>query len=831
MTLPPNLIFVANSSGPLVAALRAPNPSKPFTISFILKFFPRFRRSYSSPHNVSLEHSLSTIAIISIPSASEASKQPIQVFLPSFFHYLRDKRRAGSYVLDEGAVHLEIVTQVVCWLHPFFKIQPGLHTTKSALMWLSPATDITLDLFINNMCRFCYMAVLQLPEPHLATIQEAFGSFIPDTTWTDLVPEHVLIIWWLISPGMKDKCIDRALAQKAIPPLTERTMPEAVLDFSLLPEHRKRTRQRLCASLTAWGQDADNPQHLLWLSGPVWVGKTYVARSIAEALDAEGYPNASFFCAQWQTENLSYHPTDIFQALIYQLALQIPPYRLIFARQLNQLGFTLLGHNPSLSFEALFTNLLIAPLSHQPLNSLSHQLISHVSHCPPVIVIDGLDEPLCQREFVEMIGKHAGVSKPRWIVCSRPVLYNRNALNEATQSICHQVWMGSDDNEAHEDVQRIFNEDLAVIRAGYQPQLSDSWPPSYIRHEIIGLVSGNVGIMNLVTDYIAKSTSSNDGSVNDQFNLCLEYLNGSRNPIEDGSPFRNLCKPYTRTLDFRPNDNIIPTVTTARLIVELFTRYSDKRPTMLVQANLLGLDEATFYESLEGLRPFLSQPLPSEVNEETMLMFHPSIANFLRACTLNWLSMQDVHLAVVSHALKWLKVRHKASLGSNFGHVVRELSWVPTAASGDFIADSVDSFAFSSCWRGFSKIHHPFLSQEATQLWKDLEDFDYEMDYLKYDDSIRDFVYFIRRLFQDRILDSDFNEFAVIDSCYPGFNDLKKKGEIVIRWDDDDPYEFVQPFFPDAKPEITCYSIHLRLGKHKKTPLLLLIGDVLQRTS
>ncbi|KAF5348461.1 hypothetical protein D9756_009607 [Leucocoprinus leucothites] len=155
-------------------------------------------------------HSLRRLySVVQVPLPSDSSTQPIQIYHASFSDYLRNKARAGKFVLDEGAIHLYVATRGLEWLGHCRK-EPSAQQALPNLTWPEDPTSPHSWIAVDSVCNFvftpCWRAFPQVPEASLSTLIEALKDFdfnITYSKWGDEVREFAYFIQWLVSSDAK----------------------------------------------------------------------------------------------------------------------------------------------------------------------------------------------------------------------------------------------------------------------------------------------------------------------------------------------------------------------------------------------------------------------------------------------------------------------------------------------------------------------------------------------------------------------------------------------------------------------------------------------------
>ncbi|KAJ7862970.1 hypothetical protein B0H13DRAFT_1638400, partial [Mycena leptocephala] len=190
------------------------------------------------------------------------------------------------------------------------------------------------------------------------------------------------------------------------------------------PRCHPETRTKMLGDLYKWSSETDPNSSVLWLHGPAGAGKSAIAQSFCQKLEAEGRLGASFFFKRG-------HPSrgtgnKLFPTAAYQLALCLPALK----RAISQI----VEDNPSIlerAFCVQLQKLIIEPCQ---------QIVRGRTL---IIVIDGLDE--CdgqdiQQEILHSIGTHVepGALPPRFLVASRPEPHIREMFESAALTKIHR---------------------------------------------------------------------------------------------------------------------------------------------------------------------------------------------------------------------------------------------------------------------------------------------------------------------------------------------------------------------------------------------------------
>ncbi|KAJ7852761.1 hypothetical protein B0H13DRAFT_1484916, partial [Mycena leptocephala] len=244
-----------------------------------------------------------------------------------------------------------------------------------------------------------------------------------------------------------------------------------------LPKCHPDTRTEMLEKLSNWSSKDEPNSRVLWLFGPAGAGKSAIALSFCQKLEAEGHLGATFF---FKRGHLSRgNGNKLFTTIAYQLALlKEPP-------DLKHTISRIVQDDPSIldrSLSAQLQKLIIQPC----------QLL--VRSCPLVIVIDGLDE--CegwnvQQEILRSIGNaFQQAFSLRLFIASRPEPHIRNAFSSPGLAGIHS---SMNINQSFDDVHRYLQDEFARIRRDHHETMADvpiPWPSAAVLDYLVEKSSG-----------------------------------------------------------------------------------------------------------------------------------------------------------------------------------------------------------------------------------------------------------------------------------------------------------------------------------------------------
>jgi hypothetical protein len=351
--------------------------------------------------------------------------------------------------------------------------------------------------------------------------------------------------------------------------------------------------------LHEWSLETNSKSGVLWLHGPAGAGKSAIAQSFCQNLEAEGRLGASFFFKRGHPSRGTGH--RLFPTIAYQLALCLP--------ELKQAISQIVEHNPSIIDRALSTQL--QKLIIEPCCQSLHG-------CTLVIVIDGLDE--CegrdfQQEIMCSIGSvmNQGPLPLRFFVASRPEPH----IHEIFQGMLNNLHYPFNVNQSTEDVRKYLLDKFARIHREHRATMAmvpEPWPSPNIINDLVEKSSGYFIYASTIIKFIDDK--------NFRPTERLAVIIGMEESCF-GVPFAALDQLYTQILaevPARPQLLKILKLT----ITEL--SYFPLSVTSIEQ--LLELEPGDIPLVLRGLHSVIK--LPEDNNEGILSFHHASFPDFLQ---------------------------------------------------------------------------------------------------------------------------------------------------------------------------------------------------------
>ncbi|KAJ6551962.1 hypothetical protein B0H19DRAFT_1159485 [Mycena capillaripes] len=243
------------------------------------------------------------------------------------------------------------------------------------------------------------------------------------------------------------------------------------------PKCHPDTRTEMLEKLWNWSSKDEPSSRVLWLYGPAGAGKSAIAQSFCQKLEAEGHLGATFF---FKRGHLSRgNGNKLFATIAYQLALlKEPP-------NLKHTILQMVEEDPSILDRSL--PIQLQKLIIQPCQKLDRSF-------PLVIVVDGLDE--CegrnvQEEILWLIGIAFQQPLPlRLFIASRPEPHISKAFSSPGFAGFH---FSMNINQSFDDVHRYLEDQFARIYRDHHETMAEiplPWPSVAVLDHLVKKSSG-----------------------------------------------------------------------------------------------------------------------------------------------------------------------------------------------------------------------------------------------------------------------------------------------------------------------------------------------------
>ncbi|KAK7000222.1 hypothetical protein R3P38DRAFT_3405991 [Favolaschia claudopus] len=366
------------------------------------------------------------------------------------------------------------------------------------------------------------------------------------------------------------------------------------------PPCHPNTRLEILDHLTTWSQDvSDSASQVLWMHGPAGTGKSAIAQSLCEELQAQNSLAGSFFFKRG-------HPSrgnaaKLWPTIAYQLALICPSFKAAIALRLTS--------DPAVvdkSLPAQLQRLLIEP--YHDADALNDRSL--------IIVIDGLDECEDEARQQEILRSLAKFSRPtlRTLIVSRPEVHIKQLFSEAALSSCgHLTVQGS-----LEDVEVYLIDEFKRIAETHSAMASIScpWPEEDLIRHIIDKSSGHFVYAATVIRFV----EDNDFDP-------VERLVIEQNP-DYMSPFSALDELYLQILSMVPYRPQL-----SRVLSVIAAEFTGRLSVAQI-GQLLGLKPTDIFLTIRRLHSLIKiedrlGPIEAAVDHH-ISVYHASFLDFLR---------------------------------------------------------------------------------------------------------------------------------------------------------------------------------------------------------
>jgi hypothetical protein len=362
------------------------------------------------------------------------------------------------------------------------------------------------------------------------------------------------------------------------------------------------TRVAVLDKIINWATDTvDTDAFMLWLYGPAGVGKTAIARTVAEFCKARGFFLASFHFSRTHSERNTM--TSFIPNIVYCVTCAIPGAR--------ELINTALEADPLIlsdSVEAQFTKLVL-----EPLRLLVNQGYFSDRPFPRLVVIDGIDECLsedAQTDLIRLLSSSVARSQLplKCLIASRPEIHLKEAVSLAGQQSTISHLKLHDDFVAEGDIRRFLIDKFHEIKM-YHPlrsQIPSTWPSEYQIDTLVRKASGLFMYASFAVDFI--------NSAHDSPPLQLDIV------LNHDLPFADLDDLYTSILSGTKNLDLVLQI----LGVNEALMVTDSMERTFAIESVLGLEGGDVRVYLSGLSSLLA------VRDEQIFFHHASFMDFLR---------------------------------------------------------------------------------------------------------------------------------------------------------------------------------------------------------
>ncbi|KAF5345855.1 hypothetical protein D9756_011205 [Leucocoprinus leucothites] len=484
--------------------------------------------------------------------------------------------------------------------------------------------------------------------------------------------------------------IDASHGGSGLERLLRYSMPGAFHDSGARyppPKCHLGTRNDYIDLITNWAlETSDRKEAILWMHGPFGVGKSAVAQSCAEALEAMNKLAATLFFSRSNSDRDD--PQCVFTSIAYQIATICPSFGEIVNRRMID--------HPALATKSLtkqFEDLLVQPLSQVDIteNGLAGR----------VMIIDGLDE--CrgtaeQCEIIRIIA--ASVDKRttpfRWFITSRPEDAIIRTMNStAISTICSHIELPVSREIDHEILVYLTDE-FNVIRNDHG--LPESWPSE---EALALLVERGAGLWIYVSTIVRFIKDENSLGPKDQLCIVLKFAKEVSAKVGPDNPLAEMDFFYTLIMQQIP----LKVRTTVRKILLAHSTWSE---TPFRIAAVLCLSAEQLRRACASVQSVMELQ-GSNLNSMRIKFYHASFLDFMNdpQRSRDLCIQSDFLIGCRRELLGWLYSVCSRSTGN-----------CPVLPSDTILPEGISDaryyeFVLAWFWRLSAIPEHPFDSQAA----------------------------------------------------------------------------------------------------------------------
>ncbi|KAJ7437405.1 hypothetical protein FB451DRAFT_1305732 [Mycena latifolia] len=412
------------------------------------------------------------------------------------------------------------------------------------------------------------------------------------------------------------------------------------------PKCHPETRTKTLDDLYNWSSQDDPSSRVIWLHGPAGAGKSAIAQSFCQKLEAEGRLGGSFFFKRGHSSRGN--ANRLFPTIAYQLALldNLPKLKDTISQKVED--------NPSIldrSFVLQLQKLIIEP---------SQQSIRDN---PMVVIIDGLDE--CeghniQQEILRSIGTAIGEQHLplRFFIASRPEPHISESFGEPGLKELHRPL---NVNQSFEDIRKYLLDEFSRIHEEHRimATVPTPWPSPGIVEVLVRKSSGY---------FIYASTVIN--FIDDKYFRPTERLDAVMGitELDFESPFTALDQLYTQILAAVPARPQL-----LRILTPIAAKFNLR---VSVLERLLELKPGDLQLILRGLQSVIDL---IEHDDSRIIVHHASFFDFLHDPTRSGPFYPDPQhrTDLARHLLKAFSYKKNDISVNQTGHFAWELQLDP----------------------------------------------------------------------------------------------------------------------------------------------------------
>ncbi|KAL0563579.1 hypothetical protein V5O48_018488, partial [Marasmius crinis-equi] len=386
------------------------------------------------------------------------------------------------------------------------------------------------------------------------------------------------------------------------------------------------TREEVLRVIHEWRISNGDVPPILWLSGPVGVGKTAIAMTVAKSCEEDGLIESFFFFRSDPRRN---DPSNFMLAIAHGLGVRIPRLEPVINGRITsdpkileatlELQFQELVLKPSLSCEVpgrkTWWRRLLAPLRSRSASPKAPRLIITPSD-PNLVIVDGLDECSDSATQLRILAsirdsyQQTPRSPLRFLICSRSESWIQRAFNaQPLRDITRRIVLDDTFSPA-KDIERYLVHEFGEIRGNSEYAhivFPDPWPSTIDLKRLVRLSDRQFVYVVTAVRFI-KLPSFHPMK---QLSVILDNDAAQR---RTKSPFQELDRLYHVILDANPDHDTILTILAVLLLSphkEMDEEERTRSPEWLEL--LLGLSSGEIFLKLRAMHSVLEIQGPKDL--------------------------------------------------------------------------------------------------------------------------------------------------------------------------------------------------------------------------
>ncbi|KAF9530761.1 hypothetical protein CPB83DRAFT_881992 [Crepidotus variabilis] len=405
--------------------------------------------------------------------------------------------------------------------------------------------------------------------------------------------------------------------------------PDALFDSKARqdpPKCAPRTREAIQKEILDWINLHTQSGLVMWLHGSAGSGKSAIAQTIAELLNDQKTPSASFFFSRISGSPTRVDGDRLLPTIIYQLCLLLPEYRDTVKRKLQK--------DPTIfekSHGAQMTTLVTKVLQQFSFRRILREFYNG-RPVPLVIIIDGLDEcrdPQMQCKLLSVIADASASIRRRpvrFFIASRPETHITRIFDQHPnfQHLRLRRINLDDDPDASMAILVFLRQEFQKIHQTHPLgiHLEPSWPDQDIIDFLVSKSSPQFILASTAMSYVGSPKHR----PTERLTAVMNVLSAPTFPLDD-QPLQRMDALYTFIFSGVDKDrrDIVQAIL-GIIHLSSLREYHLPPPVMSFLEESLGLSPGDIYLYLEPLMSVLYLPKDPE---QPVKSTHASLYDFL----------------------------------------------------------------------------------------------------------------------------------------------------------------------------------------------------------